>query len=60
LKTKDEDLQKWAKRRQPLEKKRFATETTESQRRAGERCVPPAMRMVIKIKGLQEKQFVRI
>jgi hypothetical protein len=27
LKTKDEDLQKWAKRRQPLEKKGFATET---------------------------------
>jgi hypothetical protein len=27
LKTKDEDSQKWAKRRQPLEKKRFAIET---------------------------------
>src|SRR5216684_1671314 len=57
------------KRRQMPENNGFTTPTRSRQRRGGtefgerlEACTPHlgAMRMVIKIKGLREKQFVRI
>ena len=56
------------KRRQADEKTGFATETQSSQREEGvgsgdgprDPHTPGAMRMVIKIKELREKQFVRV